>query len=255
MTIARPRRRARPLVLLLALAAAPRFSGAATAEQPAAASAASAATVTALPGSARNVPARNGVAAGADLEALARRPELIAMDMRRFKDPASGETRIEGGAEVHGVFDAPLERLVAAMDDRVGQLAFSPRLLSSIEELRDGPRVVFLQDIGIEFLGVRVAYAVRSEAYREELPGGAVAFRTILLDSLDGKLYASTSSWYFEPVTVEGRRLVYIRYHAMQGIRRPGFGMEGLIKAFTPSEMKGLMATLAREARKRSGAK
>lgn len=252
MTIDRRPRRAFRGTFHVALLAAPLLVGAAaaSAEQPSAAS-----TTTALPGSARYVPPRNGIVAGADLTALARRPELVAMDMRRFKDPASGETRIEGGAEVHGVYDAPIERLVAAMDDRAGQLSFSPRLLGSKEELREGPRVVFLQDIGIEFLGARVAYSVRSEAYREDLPGGAVAFRTILLDSLDGKLFASTSSWYFEPVAVEGRPLVYIRYHAMQGLRRPGFGMEGLIKAFTPSEMKGLMATLAREARKRSGAK
>ncbi|MCK7514766.1 MAG: hypothetical protein MZV70_69370 [Desulfobacterales bacterium] len=85
---------------------------------------------------------RWGVAPGADLAALLEKPVVTEMEAEPWKDPESGETRIAGWSELHGVFEAPFDAVVRVLTDYEGQSRYSPRPLlrpDGVPGRRPGP--------------------------------------------------------------------------------------------------------------------
>ncbi len=195
---------------------------------------------------------RYGIAPGADLPALVGKVALISMTAEKFLDPATGERRLVGYGESQGVFDLSLAEIRAVLDDPAGATSYSPRLLEARLEEADGPRLVFYQDIGISFLGIRLSYRFRAEQVRDDLGPAEVGYRVRLLESLDGHFFEAYSSWYLKEVSVEGRSLVYVRYYTRPGLRRPPLGTELVVRSFTPGELRATMERVAKEARRRA---
>jgi hypothetical protein len=195
---------------------------------------------------------RYGIAPGADLAALVGKAALISMYAEKFKDPATGERRLVGYGDAHGVYDIPLGDLLAVLNDPAGAVSYSPRLLEARIEEADGPRVILYQDIGIVFLGIKVSYRFRAEQVRDDLSPTEAGYRVRLLESLDGNFYEAYTSWYLKEVLVDGRILVYIRNYTRPGLRKPPLGTEFIIKSFTPGELKNTIERVVKEARRRA---
>jgi hypothetical protein len=197
---------------------------------------------------------RYGIVPGTDLKTLVGRPSLIAMSAERYRDPETGERRLRGFGEAHGVYDIDLGQLRAVLDDPAGATSYAPRLLEARVEEAEGPRIVLYQEVGISFLGFRLSYRFRAEQLRDELGPGEVGYRIRLLESLDGNFFEAYTSWYAKEVLVEGRRLVYLRYYTRPGLRRTVIGLELIMKSFTPGELKGTLDRVAKEARRPAAA-
>lgn len=193
---------------------------------------------------------RWGVAAGADFAALLNKPVVTEMEAEPWKDPASGESRIAGWSEVHGVFDVPFEAMVRILTDYEGQPRYSPRLFKARVEGRDGPRIKVFQEVGMSILGIKVKYDVHIEFQEERLADGGFGQRSWLLSNPNGTLYESFSSWYVLPVRVDGRDYVYVRGFSRPGLRKPFPGMAGALRTFTPGEVKSLLEIYVKEGRK-----
>jgi hypothetical protein len=193
---------------------------------------------------------RYGIPEGTDLAALVGRPALISMKAEAYKDPQTGERRLAGCGEAHGVFDIPFAALLEVLENPAGALSYSPRLLEARLEERSGSRMVIVQDVGISFLGFKVGYRFRSEQLRDALSPSEVGYRLRLLESLDGTLFEAYSSVYAKEVLVGGRSLVYVRIYSRPGICKPALGMDLIIRSFTPGELTGTLERAAKAARK-----
>ncbi len=193
---------------------------------------------------------RWGVAPGADFRALLEKPIVTEMEAELWKDPDSGESRIAGWSELHGVFQVPFEAMVRVLTDYEGQPRYSPRLFSARVESREGGRIRVAQNVGMSILGIKVRYDLVLEYEEEHLQDGGFGQRSRLLSNPSGNLYESFSSWYVLPVIVDGTSCVYIRGFSRPGIRKPFPGMAGALRAFTPGEVKDLLERYIREARK-----
>jgi hypothetical protein len=186
-----------------------------------------------------------------DVLALIDRPATLDSYSGSFLDPATRKKIVEGRGEAHAVYALPIEVLASVLDTTMDQLRFSPGLLDERINLKDGPRTVVYQELGIEFLGIRVSYKTRSEIYRDELPGGAIGFRARLVESLDGKIYESFSSWYLCPVTAWGKTYTYVRFYMHTGLRQAMLGMETAMKSFIPQQSTDMITANANEAKRR----
>lgn len=193
---------------------------------------------------------RWGIAPGADFPALLEKVVVTEMEAETWKDPETGEHRIAGWSELHGVFEVPFEALVRVLTDYEGQPEYSPRLFSAKVEERDGLRIRVSQNVGMSILGIKIRYDLVLEYREEYLPDGGFAQRSRLLSNPSGNLYESFSSWYVLPVVVDGKDCVYVRGFSRPGIRKVFPGMAGAIRTFTPGEVKDLLERYIREARK-----
>jgi len=198
---------------------------------------------------------RYGVAAGTEPEALIGKPSIIAMSAEKYRDSATGEWRLVGFGEAQAVYDADFDQVLKVLDDPAGAISYSPRLLDSRIEEKEGARVVVYQEVGISFLGFKLGYRFLAEQVRDDLGPREVGYRIRLLESLDGKFFDAYTSWYAKELELGGRRLVYLRYYTRPGLRKPVLGMDLIIKSFTPGEMKSTMDRVANEARRRSAQK
>ncbi|MGB4573046.1 MAG: hypothetical protein WBH97_09535 [Rectinemataceae bacterium] len=198
---------------------------------------------------------RYGVAAAPDkLAALINRTESFAVDAIKSKDEASGENRVFGTGEAHGVFAVPLEAAAAVAVDYPNLKAISPRVKEvRVLESGDG-RWLAYEDLGIDFLGISMGYRLDVETLLDRFPGGAIGVRSRLVKSHDGKLYASDSSWYFAPVIVGGKEYTYIRVWTTSGLRNPAAGVAGILKLFTSGELRDQVSALAKIAGTSAGA-
>jgi hypothetical protein len=196
---------------------------------------------------------RRGVAPGADFRALLDKPEVTEMEAEPWKDSETGEHRIAGWSELHGVFEVPFEAIVRVLTDYEGQPRYSPRLFSARVESREGSLVRVSQNVGMSILGIKIRYDLVLEYEEEYLPDGGFAQRSRLLSNPSGNLYESFSSWYVLPVVVDGKDCVYVRGFSRPGIRKAFPGMAGAIRTFTPGEVKDLLERYVKEARKRAG--
>ncbi|MGO8694882.1 MAG: hypothetical protein ACLQMF_14565 [Rectinemataceae bacterium] len=194
---------------------------------------------------------RYGVPSGADLKALIGKPTLIDMQVKTFHDPASGELRLSGFGEAEGVYDVPLQAVLDVLTDYPGQKVYSPRLLDVKVEYQDQHRAVVYQDIGINFFGIKFGSRVRSEIIVDELGPDEVGIRARLLESVDHNLFDSFSSWYLKEVEVDGKEMLYLRNFTSPGLRKPFIGIAGILKIFTPPELKGQIESTVKEALRR----
>jgi len=195
---------------------------------------------------------RWGPAPGADFGALLEKPVVTEMEAQTWKDPESGENRIAGWSDLHGVFEAPFDAVVRVLTDYEGQSRYSPRLFSARVESREDGRVRVYQEVGVSILGIKSKYRIVVDFEERTLPDGGFGQRSRLVDTPDGNLYESFSSWYVLPVLVEGKACVYVRGFSRPGIRKPFPGMAGALRTFTPGEVKNLLERYIKEARKLS---
>lgn len=195
---------------------------------------------------------RWGVKPGADFRALLEKPVVTEMEAELWKDPESGENRIAGWSELHGVFEVPFAAMIRVLTDYEDQPRYSPRLFSARVESREEDRIRVFQVVGMSILGIKIRYDLTLEYSEEYLPDGGFGQRSRLLSNPSGNLYESFSSWYVLPVSVDGKPFVYVRGFSRPGIRKPFPGMAGALRTFTPGEVKGLLEIYIKEARKRS---
>lgn len=195
-----------------------------------------------------------GALTQANAAKLAGKPESFLVDVLA---PAQvpGEKRVLGTGEAHGIMDAPLEAVATLLWDYPVLKTISPRLQEAKVEERSRDRVVVYEEIGINFLGIKIGYKLRLEALRDDFPDGSVGLRYRMTESLDGKLYSADSSWYLKEVEVGGKKMLYMRTFSTSGMRNPGLGVAGAMKAFTAGELSGQVEAVAREAMKRAQAR
>jgi len=196
---------------------------------------------------------RYGIAGGSamDLTRLIGKAESFAVDLFRLKDDSSGENRILGVGEAHGLFPVSLEAAVATVLDYPNLKAISPRVREAKVLESSALRYYVYEDIGINFMGISIGYRLDSETLREALPDGAVGLRGHLVKSYDGKLYAADSSWYFKEMKLSGVNYTYIRTWSTSGMRNPGVGVAGMMKLFTAGELRDQVNAVFKVAAKR----
>ncbi|MBU0926330.1 MAG: hypothetical protein KKA67_01140 [Spirochaetes bacterium] len=196
-----------------------------------------------------------GVPEGQDLRRLVDRPTLAGTTYYVFEDPASGDKRLGGYAEVLAVYDMPLEALWAVLVDFESYPSFSPRILGSVVEATsdgdDGTVYRLRYTTGIRFLGIEVSYVALEDVTAVSFDDGARATRTRLVESLDGSVFEHFSSFYLSPVTVDGHDMTFVRYFSRPGINKPGFGMLQVVQFFAPPEGKAQVSSVAKEAARR----
>ena len=197
---------------------------------------------------------RWGVAGGVDFAALLEKPIVTEMEAEPWKDPETGENRIAGWSELHGVFEAPFEAFVRVLTDYEGQPRYSPRLFSARVESREGSRVRVGQEVGVSILGIKSKYRIVVDYEEVRLPDGAFGQRSRLVEAPDGNLYESYSSWYVLPIEVNGKACVYVRGFSRPGISKTFPGMAGALRTFTPGEVKNLLTIYVKEARRTASA-
>jgi len=193
-----------------------------------------------------------GIPAGTDLEKIVDKPLLVGTHNYVFTDPAGGERRLGGYAEVVAVYDIPLEELVAVSLDFESFPDFVPRIYGTKILSRSGQVWRLQYNAGIKFLGIDVTYDSVFETIVEQLPGGGVGIRSHMLESLDDSAYEAYNSFYFCPVTVRGKTMTFIRYFDRPGIRKPSAGMLQVLNLFAPPEARGQVSAIAKEAVRRS---
>lgn len=186
-----------------------------------------------------------------NLSSLVGKVETFALDVIKFKDQASGESRLYGSGEAHGLFDVPMEAALAVVLDYPNLKAISPRV-RNVKVLESvGNRILVYEDIGINFMGISIGYILDAEVFGDKFPDGALGMRARLAKSHDGKLYSSDSSWYFKRVELGGKTYTYIRTWSSSGLRNPGLGVAGVMKLFTAGELKDQIEAVVKQAAKR----
>ncbi len=185
---------------------------------------------------------------------LAGRSESFAVDILT-PEQVPGEKRVLGTGEAHGIYEVPLEAVASVLWDFPSLKAVSPRLQDVKVDERTESRVALYEEIGINFLGIKIGYKLRLETFRDNFPDGSVGLRYRMLESLDGKLYSADSSWFLKEVDVGGKKMLYMRTYSTSGMRNPGLGVAAAMKAFTAGELAGQVDAIAKEARKRAGLK
>lgn len=196
---------------------------------------------------------RFGLPPGVDLAALLDKPVVTEMEAEAWEDPESGEKRIAGWSEIQGVFDVRFEDLIRVLTDYEGQPRYSPRLFSARIETREGSFTRVSQEVGMSILGIKSKYRIVVDYEELRFQDGGFGQRSRLVDSPDGNLYASFSSWYVLPVLVGGTPCVFVRGFSRPGIRKIFPGMAGALRTFTPGEVKRLLEIYIREARRPDG--
>lgn len=204
-----------------------------------------------LPLPADGYDSRTGIAPGTDLEKLVGKPEMIEMVNFQFEDPATGEKRMAGFSDTHGVYDLPLEAFIQVIADYDSYHRFNNRIFESEVLKGSGDSWLVRYNVGISFLGFRVAYDTVEEATLKRFPDGSVLFLGRLVDSPDGNLFEHYTSTYLAEVLVNGKRMTYVRSLNRPGLRKPFPGMLAISKTFTPGESRAQMNGLAKEVSRR----
>lgn len=186
-----------------------------------------------------------------DYRSLLNKPLLTYSKVIIFQAPSNLERRMEGVGECEVVYDLPVNAVAAVLEPQDGLESYAPGVIKSRIESRSGKIVTTFQEVGASFLGIKVTYLTRNEATRDELPNGAVGIRARLIDSLDGKLFESYTSWYLAPVVLDGRQMTYIHYFMRSGLRNPFPGADTALRAFMPIQLSNTIESNLREARRR----
>jgi hypothetical protein len=192
-----------------------------------------------------------GQASAASLERLIGKAESFAVELFKSKDETTGETKLMGVGEAHGLFAVDPEAAAAVVLDYPNIRDISPRAREARIIEASASRLYVYEDIGITFMGISIGYKLDAETYREVLPDGAIGIRCRLAKSHDGKLYAADSSWYFRKIQLGGVSYTYIRTWSTSGLRNPGVGVAGVMKLFTAGELRDQVSAVARLAAKR----
>lgn len=193
-----------------------------------------------------------GIPPGVTLEKLVGKPTIVNKFYYSFNDPASGESRISGFADAVVVYDLPVEEFVAMMFACESHDTFIPYFLD-VKLLERGVSEDLIEySTGIKFLGVEVSYNSIFRTSFKRMEGGAVGFRSWLVDSIDDKEFEHFTSYYFEPVLVNGKEMTFFRYFNRPGVKYPTFGMLQGMRFFVPFAIEGHISAMAKEVARRS---
>ena len=134
---------------------------------------------------------RYGIAAApaspSALAALVGKAESFAVEVVKHKDEATGEARLYGTGEAHGLFDVPMEAALAIVLDFPNLKAISPRV-KEVKVLESaGDHLFVYEDIGINFMGISIGYKLDIEVYADQPSNGALGMRARLAKSHDPK--------------------------------------------------------------------
>ena len=194
---------------------------------------------------------RYGLDPKADPQALLASPVLTHASVQSFTHSPSGEARLEGLSESQVIVDLPVSLLASVLEAQTGAEAWLPGTILSRVESRNGPEARLYEEAGSSFLGVKLALRYTVSQVRDELLGGAMGFRSRVVESHDGKLFESCTSWYLLPIVVDGKAKTYVRYFSRSGLRKPFLGAETLLKSYMPIQMTGMVKAILKEARRR----
>ncbi|MDX9898609.1 MAG: hypothetical protein RBT62_06795 [Spirochaetia bacterium] len=194
-----------------------------------------------------------GIPSGLNLNTIIDKPLILGWTNYVFKDSASGEKRLGGYADVVAIYDISMQELLDVSIDFESYPSFVPRIYGTSILSQDGQRYRLLYNAGIKFLGLHVTYDSVFETVLEYLPDGGAGLRSWLIASLDDGSYEHFTSFYFCPVTVQGRTMTFMRYFNRPGIKHPSAGMLQVLNLFTPPEARSQVSAIAREAERRSG--
>ena len=181
-----------------------------------------------------------------DMSRLIDKVETFAVDVFKFKDEVTGENRVFGTGEAHGLFAVTPEAAAAIVLDYPNLKAISPRVREVKVVESAASRWYVYEDIGISFMGISIGYKLEAATFRDNLADGAIGIRCRLVKSVDGKLYASDASWYFRKVEIGGVGYTYIRTWSTSGLRNPGAGVAGIMKLFTAGELRDQVNAVVR---------
>lgn len=193
-----------------------------------------------------------GIPVGVDFEKLVGKPTLVGTFYYTFKDSVSSKRHLAGYAEVHAVFDIPLEKLMAVCLDFESYPTYVPRVTGTRVLSSDGSSWQLLYTVGIKFMGLGLKYESIFETILESLPAGAVGLRSRLVRSIDESEFEHFTSYYFCPVTVNGKVMTFVRYFNRPGIIGPTPGMLQVLNLFAAPEARGQVSAIAKEATRRS---
>lgn len=180
-------------------------------------------------------------------------PTMTHSEVVLFEQAMTGEKRMEGLGVCEAIYDIPLAIFASVLDAQDGAAAWLPGTQVHRVESRKGREAILYQESGSSFLGVRVSFRNRILQVWDDLPGGAVGIRNRILESLDGKLFESCTSWYLSPIVVNGVERTYVRYFMRSGLRKPFPGADALLRAYMPTQLSGMMKAVAGEAKRRLG--
>ncbi len=193
-----------------------------------------------------------GIPPGIKLEKLIGKPTLLNKFYFVFNDPVSGESRISGFADAVAVYDLPIEGFIAVMLACEAQSGFIPYFMKVKILERGASEDLIEYKTGIKFLGIEASYNSIFGSTFERIEGGAVGFRSRLVESIDGKEFEHYTSYYFAPVTVNGKVMTFFRYFNRPGVRKPMPGMVEGMRFFIPFAIEGHIAALAKEVARRA---
>jgi len=154
-----------------------------------------------------------------DKTSLIGKAETFAVEVFKSKDGATGENRVFGTGEAHGLFAVPLEAAVSIVVDYPNLKAISPRVREVKVLDSSAARWYVYEDIGIAFMGISIGYKLEAETLRDNL--------------------------------VDGVTYTYIRTWSTSGLRNPGAGVAGIMKLFTAGELRNQVNAVANLAGRR----
>ncbi|MBN2875280.1 MAG: hypothetical protein JXM71_09320, partial [Spirochaetales bacterium] len=168
-------------------------------------------------------------------------------------DAESGDRGMTGFVDAVAVYDVPMKTLVEVMLDYENHATFIPYFLRVSLKERNVAGDLVLYASGIRFLGFETSYTLLFNIRMEHLGNGAVGFRNTLAKSVDGKVLEHFTSYYFEPVVIHGKTMVFIRYFNRPGLRESAPGMVAVVSFFIPFATKGHLSALIKETQRRRG--
>lgn len=210
---------------------------------------------------------RYGIPAGLDLAKLVGEPTLLDSEHKAFDDPSSGERRSRGFADVVAVYDIPFGAFVDAASDFAAYSRFLPRIFESTPVATPPPTAPasaasasgtrsaparLIYSSGIKAMGIEVLYRIIAESSVDEPGEGAIGVRARMVESLDGKLFAQSNSFYLARVSVGGKAMTLVRYYSSLGLREPGALTVKVLSLSAGPEGKAQVKALAEEAAKRA---
>lgn len=187
-----------------------------------------------------------------DLSLMTEKPLIIERSTRIYVDAGTGKTVFESQAEAHAFYDVDFSAAVSVFKTEDDAPSYAPGVLECRVVSSEDHHLLFYQLIGAEVLGLRVSYSTMSEAFRDDFPDGAVAYRARLVDSLDGKLHESYTSWYLVPYVVKGKPMTYLHFYMRSGAYNPFPGEDKIVKAFQPKQINDIFLSNLREAKRRA---
>lgn len=180
-----------------------------------------------------------------NLSALLEKPSVFSTEV------AAKDGRVESRGEAHVLLDLEPSKIASVIGLRTDLSRNPPGILKIDVESVDGPRTVATEFVGMDFLGLNAGSRVRIEGIWDELQNGERGYRTRILESFDGRVIESFTSWFIAPVSVGNRTMSYIHIYVHSRLKGVSALQAAVLKAYIPKQLRDMLAFGAREARRR----